>query len=219
MNTKPIPQARALTILGEDGAILPDVRARILRLFEEKKRAYRQNIQYRNLCVIGFIVSMGAMLVLGAQGANKETAAMVGVLAAFAFGFGGVYFELTRGSYKRLLFSCPYCDVSINLLERWVCGNCRKTNNDENHEFSSVFHECEEEVCSSPRQTAFVCPKCERHIILDKARYDELNSAKSPHLGVAVLKTFGQSLGALVELAEKLESAKSGGKNKQFFDN
>lgn len=221
MSLPPISQNRALTTLDTDGVILPDVRNRLMRLFEKKKAKNNQLKLARNAA---FALAAGSLvLAMIMASVNSDVPTRFGEappgflpfmgVAVFA-ALGGAFAHLQTIIEKRLPLPCPYCQMQFDLLSQWRCGNCHKCNNDERHEFSTAFHECEEEVCSSPKQTGIACPKCYEIIVLDKARFAELNSAQEPHIGVA----FYRPTPTMGELAAQMGMENEDKKSKEFFD-
>ena len=81
---------------------------------------------------------------------------------------------------------CPACHATINLTDPWTCGNCKHEHNTEGDKtLTAPVSKCVFAGCSQPIQTAFQCPKCHRHIVLNEDMYLSMNSHSSPFPFVA----------------------------------
>ncbi len=204
--SKPISTGRDLVPLDDKAYVSPNARARIVSTFLEKQRLY--NI-YRAV-VIGSIVcffgiASSSFLFLLIKGPQNSLGFLV-----FLFILGGAMLAIV-GSWNwiqenilKLKFPCPFCQFETDVLAFWICGNCKSPNNSKYlGTLSTSFHRCSDKFCAEPEQTAYVCPHCQNHVYLNKARYKANKSHKLPFKGVA---NFGFST---------QETKKE---NKQFFD-
>jgi predicted RNA-binding Zn-ribbon protein involved in translation (DUF1610 family) len=93
-----------------------------------------------------------------------------------------------------LNFSCPSCHERVNLAAPWICGHCR--NEHENWINGSLFLGCVNSDCyvagklvepsrKHRAATAYQCPSCADHILINPKLYQQANSHTKPYRGVA----------------------------------
>jgi predicted RNA-binding Zn-ribbon protein involved in translation (DUF1610 family) len=93
-----------------------------------------------------------------------------------------------------LNFSCPSCHERVNLAAPWICGHCR--NEHESWINGSLFLGCVNSDCyvagklveparKHRAATAYQCPSCADHILINPKLYQQANSHTKPYRGVA----------------------------------
>jgi hypothetical protein len=92
--------------------------------------------------------------------------------------------RLQAGSV-RTPFTCLHCAVSSDASEAWECGNCQHKNHAKGIFIipANIFEECR--GCKE-HATAFQCPNCSKHNVIDGAEYLKKGSNIRPSFeGVA----------------------------------
>lgn len=190
MTIPPIPTNRALVIIGEESILSPDAKKRIVQQYLKKLKLFKFTKFARLLSIPATIISLTIFFVISVETFGKIIFLIIGLISIILTYTSYLYYnkEYSNKLFKNIRyidFPCPYCDNFCNISEMWICGNCRKVNNDELNEFAIPFYRCEEAVCTQPEQTAYQCPNCHKHVILDEKRYVAANSHKHPYKGVA----------------------------------
>ena len=187
MESKP-SESRALVVVDEEALISPDHKSRIINLFQKNNQSVfltdtvRQNIGLASIAgiflallfaIFGF-VDVGLLLALIAIG-----------LAAIGFFTAGSRDSLVQES-SSLPLPCPLCNENINLVDPWRCGNCKHEHNVDGRSPRAIpFLPCLHSACNHADQTAFQCPHCHHHIVLDKSRYIADKCFEAPYRYVA----------------------------------
>ena len=183
-----IPSGKALVVIDEDALISPDHRARVVKQFYQNKQSTFLSNDFRNKIGTGTVGAIVLSIVFSFFG-MAEIAILSAIVAVGLAGFG--FFtrnhpDKLREQSKDLLLPCPLCHNKINLVDPWMCGNCKHEHNaDEKEDLAIPFLQCLHSACHHQEQTAFQCPHCHYHIVLDKSRYVADRSYEAPYRYVA----------------------------------
>jgi len=218
LGSKSISDSRALLVLDDEGAILPDLHRRILRDYQIKKNTHWMIGQTYPVLILFFVAGFIMVMVSGQQH-NKisyDPLAIAGLVSFMGSLCGAMLLYMYhKTTVKTLKLPCPYCEYPLDLLDEWICGNCRKVNNDSMKEFAIPLDQCVEELCSEPKPTAYACPHCENIIKLDKVGFAEKRSDQPPHKGIAEYRNAAAQIHFMNQLIEESSQKKE---DKQFFD-
>lgn len=188
MSPSEIPKSRSLVVIDAQSVISPDAKRRVLKQYFEKKEKYKYLNYMLQLSPFVMLLSF-LIMIIGIV--TFQLFVIIGISMLIPTFVYWKYLDeealnnKNRLEIKTIEFPCPYCSKLSNLCSIWICGNCKKQNNDDEEEFAIPFYACEEAVCSTPEQTAYQCPHCHHHIVLDKERYVETRSHEHPYRGVA----------------------------------
>ena len=185
--TDPIPPNRSLMLFEENSLISPDTRTRILALREKNLL----DLQIQFYIKHGIMFGGAGLLVLSfltASSGNTLEAFYFVIVAVAAGGFGIMTDEKRAEKMRELrsiIFPCPRCNEIVDLGQPWACGNCKHENGKEKGQLAIPFDKCLHGSCSEPLQSAYQCPDCHNHIVLNQKLYIQQKSFQSPYKNVA----------------------------------
>ena len=188
MTPTPLPTNRSLVHIDPDSLISQDAKNRVRE--ESKRKFFWSNILatlqlHRNYLV----VFTGGLAVIFAVTFKPDALLTAGLIIP-AVWFIGRFLNKEKGrAYidrcKAIEFPCPHCDTFTDLSAVWTCENCKTQNNQTTVEFCTPFDGCKGHGCSKQQQTAYECPHCHKHVVLDEAGYRDRHSNQHPYRGVA----------------------------------
>lgn len=108
-----------------------------------------------------------------------------GSLAVFARNDDGLNnIEGAGKGFAKVQLSCQHCNVDTNLSEPWKCGHCDHENRITvmgaltSAKGLNPFSTCQNTLCKK-QASAYQCPHCARHVIIDLEEYEHLNAGQT----------------------------------------
>lgn len=198
-----ISKSRALVVINDDALVSPDVRSRITALQGKK---YSTAINTTNLLIwymsgaLG-LITLGIIAVIFGLKSISMPLVVVGLAAFAASWFIDQQLKQHTAVANMTSYPCPLCHEQFNLAHLWLCGNCKHENNGGLVSNGTPFSNCADQTCSKPVQSAFQCPKCHHHIVMDKPLYLSERSFETPYRQVA--RFHGDNHQPLVDINDK----------------